>query len=109
MYEPDSKDGGGTKSRTYSARQVEFVRKIDRYFAAPVADGTWQVTNKRTGKSALLTDKEFRAQFEPVKEPTPAPENKKWQPSKFTPLEHEVVDLPDGRTEVRIKHISEDL
>jgi len=106
MYEQETKPNGKNSKPSSAYKPQEFVRKPDRYIAARLVDNTWQVTNKRTGVSNILHDIEFRKQFEAVPE---APVKKKWEPTPHVPMRHEVVDLPDGSTGVKLIPISEDL
>jgi hypothetical protein len=71
------------------------------YDAQPSGDGfTWLVTNLITKEKKLLSDKEFKSQFEPVKEDRPPPAApKKYEPKNYPPLEVD-FDPDTGRLKV---------
>jgi hypothetical protein len=79
-------------------------RKPIIYDAQPSVLGSWEVTNLFTKEKKIMSDREFRTQFEPVKEAVDA-KGKPIPPQ----LDHEIVDNPDGTTSVRLRHIGEDL
>ena len=81
-------------------------RKPIEYEAEQTEDGRWCVTNLFTRDRKVITDREFRQQFEPVKETPKVDAKGRPLPTLLT---HEVVDNPDGSTSVRLRSISEDL
>jgi hypothetical protein len=83
---------------------VKVKRKPIIYDAQPSVLGSWEVTNTFTKEKKILSDREFRTQFEPVKEPVDA-KGKPIPPQ----LDHDVVVDQDGNATVRLRHIGDDL
>jgi hypothetical protein len=79
-------------------------RKPIIYDAQPAGDGSsWVVTNLLTKEKKVFTDKEFRMQFEQIRDERPtAPSKAKYEPPVYPPLDIQLDD-ETGQLQVWMK------